>query len=58
MTISVRWEFFQMYGLDQPVWRSEPWRWMERSVRQTCLPVFLSNAAMNCCFSLSLTMID
>ena len=25
-------------------------------MRQTCLPVALSNAAMNCCFSLSLTM--
>src|SRR5271156_6436890 len=56
VTISVRWEFFQMYGLDQPVCRSEPLTWIERSVRHACLPVFLSNAAMNCCFSLSLTM--
>ena len=57
MTISVRPELFQMKGLDQPVWRSDPFRWMERLVRHTCLPVFLSNAAMNSCFSLSLTTI-
>src|ERR1700676_5340694 len=54
VTISVRFSFFQMKGVDQPVCRSEPGTWILRSVRQTCLPVLLSKAAMNS----SLVVID
>jgi hypothetical protein len=56
VTLSVRREVFQIYGVDQPVWRSAPGTRIEPIYAQTCLPVFLLKAAMNCCFSLSLTM--